>query len=59
MNDDEVMRLKILISAHTSTSFIECDLLFLKEFFGYDKYIGDKIKAENDSFESMSRSLTG
>lgn len=54
MNDDDVCKVKITISMNSSTSFTECDRLFINEFLRYDKMIADKIKAENDAFDAIA-----
>jgi hypothetical protein len=58
MNDGEVARLKIVISMNSSTSFTECDRLFIRDFLLYDKMITDKIKAENDAMEAINQRTT-
>lgn len=54
MNDEDVARLKIVISMNSSTSFTECDRLFLRDFLLYDKIITEKIKAENDALDALN-----
>lgn len=57
MGDGDVMKLKILISMNSSTSFIECDRLFMTEFLGFDRAIADKIRSENESYEAIQKQL--
>lgn len=55
MSDVDVAKLKIVISMNSSTSFTECDRLFIRDFLLYDKMITDKIKAENDAVDAINQ----
>ena len=54
MSDVDVARLKIVISMNSSTSFTECDRLFIRDFLLYDKMITEKIKSENDAIDALN-----
>lgn len=53
LSDLEVTDTRIEISMNSSTSFMECDRLFLRDFFLFDKRVAEHIKSKDSVVASI------
>lgn len=53
LSDLEVTDARIEISMNSSTSFMECDRLFLRDFFRFDKRVSEHIKSKDSVVASI------
>lgn len=53
LSDLEVTDTRIEISMNSSTSFMECDRLFLRDFFRFDKRVAEHIKSKDSVVASI------
>ena len=53
MKDDEIDKLKFMITKFTHTSFVHCDRLFISQFMRFDRLLADDIRAENEAYEKF------
>lgn len=57
LSNNVVTELKILISMNSSTSFNECDRLFVSQFLKFDSMIAQKIKRNQESISQLYGTL--
>jgi hypothetical protein len=53
LSDSDIIDTRIEISMNSSTSFMECDRLFLRDFFRLDKRVAEHIKSKDSVVASI------